>query len=1092
MISNAKKNRAKKSISNINNSPETKNVNEIKNNLLIQKKSKIDSIEYIQNDDFLPDLIKKIEDNNTKKIDELIKYKSLHNIKTDKNIPGKDKIILDKFPEISEKPASTNLDNIQKNPNKIDLDNIKNKDNLKHHKKTEVKKINNDNLKEKNKLKQDPDDKTEELKNQQEDIEELEFLDEEIEELTSIEEEEDNITDLIDNIDLENDKIKYPGKIDINKIDKNLIEKDIKEKKKDHQDVEAFGINRVEVFYNIDKKIYSSRSKRTYGKNKISNVKRGLLLPVSIASSLLTLIPIFLIPWLIFINFKSKSNLEDNIINDNSILSKINQRQMEEARLEKLKLEEERKLLEQEKKMLETTLEEQLKKREEEIEAQYLVKLQELEEKKISDNEKERLLQKLEEEKANAIKLAKLEIDKQLEDQKNALEEKGKELEIKIADVEETRRMYESEIIKIRKEEEKTKEKLDKIQQFNVTIYKLISGSMDDFKKGNYDRALIKLRLVLDFYVEQEDFVNANLELITKRDTDIFFVQTIAKLIEEAKGSYKLDDKFKLILDKFEKLTSYYKKAEIYYNEKKFSQSGKEYEKVLVEFKEINSSYEKLLEIKKREQNETALKYYTSALKKIDQKEYESALDDLKNIIKVTPLSNYTNQALNQIVLLSGSLNKSEQIDKQNEKAKILYDNAEKLKNSGDYNNALLFYHKIITEYPQSDYTIKAIEESKIISNILKNESLKDYEQILKSKFEKDYNRYRYYYEKGDIENARIFYFEALRKAFDIYTGNTISDFKLAEDQYIETLLEEMANKYKLSEEERKTVNDLEIEKKELEEKYNKLLAEKTSNELINRYKNEIESKNQEIKDLKKIIEEKEKITSNSEIEKLLNEYKEQLKTEKEKYDVLKQQLYVYYQKENEYNKEKENLLKLEKELNDLKEKYKELETKYNEKAISEKDKEELEKELRLTLEKQYELEKQREIEKEKEKIRNEYEILLEKLKKQFLYYYDEDYEKYIEEYKKSKNQIFAQVTDIVNESIAFQFIALDPASKIKVNIGDKVQIIRLTIVNNKRKEIVIGYLTVTSVREGSLYGRGYIQSLVKGYDIKVGDLLKN
>ena len=96
-------------------------------------------------------------------------------------------------------------------------------------------------------------------------------------------------------------------------------------------------------------------------------------------------------------------------------------------------------------------------------------------------------------------------------------------------------------------------------------------------------------------------------------------------------------------------------------------------------------------------------------------------------------------------------------------------------------------------------WAVKAIEESKIISNILKEEGFKDYDQVLKSKFENDYKKYRYYYEKGDIENARISYFEALRKAFNIYTNNSISDFKLVEDQYIETLLEEMANKYKLN-----------------------------------------------------------------------------------------------------------------------------------------------------------------------------------------------------------------------------------------------------------------------------------------------------
>ena len=47
----------------------------------------------------------------------------------------------------------------------------------------------------------------------------------------------------------------------------------------------------------------------------------------------------------------------------------------------------------------------------------------------------------------------------------------------------------------------------------------------------------------------------------------------------------------------------------------------------------------------------------------------------------------------------------------------------------------------------------------------------------------------RLYDKSGDIENARKFYFEGLRNAFNVYSNDSIYEFKEFEDQYIETLL---------------------------------------------------------------------------------------------------------------------------------------------------------------------------------------------------------------------------------------------------------------------------------------------------------------
>ena len=73
-----------------------------------------------------------------------------------------------------------------------------------------------------------------------------------------------------------------------------------------------------------------------------------------------------------------------------------------------------------------------------------------------------------------------------------------------------------------------------------------------------------------------------------------------------------------------------------------------------------------------------------------------------------------------------------------------------------------------------------------------------------------------------------------------------------------------------------------------------------------------------------------------------------------------------------------------------------------------------------------------------------------------------------------------------------FQFIVLDLSSKIDVNNGDKVQVMRFIKQDGVRKEIIIGYMKISSVNPESLYGRGKIISFRKGYSIRMGDLLKN
>ena len=969
-------------------------------------------------------------------------------------------------------------------------------------------------------------------------VEELEELDD-VEELEALDEKEDDVSMLIKKIDEEHDDIEYPGKINLTQIDNNLSNQKLencKKKEKKEKSEKKFGVNRVEVFYNIDKQIYSSRSAGVFSKSKMKNIKKGLFLPAIVAISSFFLLLIVAILVSVYFKSISTATLEDNVIEDKSILAKIVKQKEEEARLAGLKLDQERKKLEHERSRMENTINEELLKKEAEIENKYKQKMKKLGKKDISKEEIEKLKKEYEMEKNKALELAKEQKIKKTEEQSKIIAKKNKKIKTAMNNLKKESESYESELAKIRKEfEQRSEEEAKKIElankrlkeikdiegkikNFNSTVYQLISGSMSEFKNAKYDSALEKLNAVLKYYNSRLEFVAKNDELKNKMDTDIFFVETIKNLIEKSRSSVGYNKEYTKIINKFEKATNCYKKAEAYYNEKNYTKSGKEYAKVLEEFEEINFSYEKIKDIEKQTQNIKAFEYYNQALNNIKDKKYNIALSQLSAVIKEAPMSDYTNQALSKIVKITDTVSYTGKISDANEKAKRLFSKAENLEKRNLYDESIQLYQQIITDYSFSDYTKKALEKSKAISRILNQQGFEKYDKELKGKFDSDFKKYQDYYKKGDIENARRYYFDALRNAFDIYTNNSIADFKEEEDKYIELLLQdstiksdeylktkleeaqkELTVKYELElENQKKSLEGLEKDKKILNDKYDTLLKKMEDSstlqrrELIKKYEEELETKNKEIEKYKNYIEEKEKKISEEEQERILKEYEEKLKNEKEKSETLKKQLFEYYKKESDLLLEKEKSNKLEKRLNDLQDKYTELEKKYNKKTLSEKEKEKIEQEYEEIFKEKYELEKEKEINLERQKVRNEFEEELEKMKKYIVALKLNIKEEDIIRNKEYKDQLFGRITDIINESVAFQFIALDPNTKIKINKGEKVQIIRLIKEEGIRKEIVIGYMEVTSISAGSLYGRGRMISIKTGYSIRVADLLKN
>ena len=509
----------------------------------------------------------------------------------------------------------------------------------------------------------------------------------------------------------------------------------------------------------------------------------------------------------------------------------------------------------------------------------------------VSENETEKLKKEYELKKEEELKKARDERDEKIVEQSNELIEKDEKLKLAVENLKKESASYENELVRIkeefelrRAEEEKKAEEANiqirklqeterTIKDFNQTIYQLIFEAMSDFKENKQDSAVAKLSEVLKYYNSRLEFVNSNTDLKNKMLTDVFFVETINSLIEESKNSVVNDREYMKIVNKFKKIAELYQRAENLHTDRQFEKSVKEYEKVLEEFNEVNVSYQRLKEIEKRRQNEIASKYYDEALSNIENKQYQNALNNLTAIIKETPISDYTNQASNNLVATAELLSHIKKVNKDNENAVVLYEKAEILKENEQYNDALKIYQDIITDYPFSDYTKNSLDSIRNINDRISSQGIEDFSSNLNNKFASDFKNYKYYYDKGDIETARIYYFEALKNAFDIYANNSISQFKKVEDAYIEELLRKNILRSEdyfnaVLEQQGSKLKKLQDEKEILEKKYNEKSVSYQDREKIEA-------------DIKKVIEEKYRLLKEKELEeekiKIKNEFDREL-----------------------------------------------------------------------------------------------------------------------------------------------------------------------------------------------------------------------
>lgn len=352
-------------------------------------------------------------------------------------------------------------------------------------------------------------------------------------------------------------------------------------------------------------------------------------------------------------------------------------------------------------------------------------------------------------------------------------------------------------------------EYINQIKKIMLDHYKFNIKKKDEIEKGftvNNGRELM-LKEYSDFYniISEKDkqikeLTRNSSKNLSDLQKEIARLETKAKSLEtnidESKTSIEFYRNFhreySQTINDFNRIIEYFKNANDLIKSNKHINAKDEFKKAIDVFNEIKISFQKINEIEKKMQNDNAKEIYDRANISIKNKKYEEAYGLMSQLIRENPLSDYTDKALSDLLKISNSISDKDRTEIANKYAVQLLKNAESLEKQKKYKEAIDICYKLIIDYPYSNYVNNAIETSKSINEQMIKNSIDDYNNNLKSKFEEDYKKYLEYSNRQDYEKARKYYFAALNNTFNYLTNDTINNFKLLEDKYIELIIKKM------------------------------------------------------------------------------------------------------------------------------------------------------------------------------------------------------------------------------------------------------------------------------------------------------------
>ncbi len=263
--------------------------------------------------------------------------------------------------------------------------------------------------------------------------------------------------------------------------------------------------------------------------------------------------------------------------------------------------------------------------------------------------------------------------------------------------------------------------------------------------------------------------------------------------IDESKASSEFyinfHREYSQTINDFNRVLEYFKNANELIKNNKEINARDEFKKAIDVFNEIRISFQKIKEIEKKMQNNTAAELYNKVNLNLKNKKYDAAYQLLTEIISKNPYSDYIDRASSDLLKISNSISDNERTEIANRYASDMLRNAEALEKQKKYQEAIDICHKLIIDYPYSNYVGNAIVLSKGINEELKKNNIEAYNNELKLKFEEDYKKYIEFSNKQDYEKARKYYFAALNNSLNYLTNDTINNFKIFEDKYIELII---------------------------------------------------------------------------------------------------------------------------------------------------------------------------------------------------------------------------------------------------------------------------------------------------------------
>ncbi len=310
------------------------------------------------------------------------------------------------------------------------------------------------------------------------------------------------------------------------------------------------------------------------------------------------------------------------------------------------------------------------------------------------------------------------ELKKQMESEKQkfAADESAREKELKQTQtsLEKVNTDLQNKILEVRTSSEKAMADLNSqlksrqsLDDFNNQLNQQLKSAIEVYQKKEYSLAKERFNSINTFYQKR---INNFPELTERKNIDIFFTGTLNDYIDLKESPYysdRIKNEEKLAqLQLLSNFGNQLKKGEF---NGKLKDEEKNYDQLSAKLPDVFSFYDNYDGFKKYIDDSRAETVLKSANNQFINKEYKKSISNYITILKNYPQTTGRNSILDRILLVnSGSILLDD--DELNRKAEPLFSAAVSLYQSKKYDQAIGKFQEILTNYPNSKYTLDSVD----------------------------------------------------------------------------------------------------------------------------------------------------------------------------------------------------------------------------------------------------------------------------------------------------------------------------------------------------------------------------------------------